>query len=244
MHEYDEIGEVYGEQIRLRPERVYVYVPTFRIYLGDVRGLDVLDLACGDGFMTEIIAGMKPNRLVGVDISPGQIDRARRSAHFGELDIEYVVADAAALPDLGVFDVATAAFLLHYAKTQEELQAMCREIALSLKPGGRFVALNNNPRCPIVEQMQYRVTIRPVGELYEGAPLRVTFYNDVGGEICSFTNYYWTEETYEAALRNVGFTDIQWHPLQVAELGMIRFPQGYWDQYLADSSPTILTCNF
>ena len=41
--------------------------------------------------------------------------------------------------------IVAAAYLFNYADTEEKLAAMCRTVARSLKPGGRFVTVNNNP---------------------------------------------------------------------------------------------------
>jgi hypothetical protein len=54
------------------------------------------------------------------------------------VDGELVAFDADGRPDLP----------LNYAATREELLAMCRTIADCLKPGCRFVSVNNNPAQP------------------------------------------------------------------------------------------------
>jgi ubiquinone/menaquinone biosynthesis C-methylase UbiE len=74
------------------------------------------------------------------------IDLARASEHESPLGIEYVVGDARTLRTGERFDLAAAADLLNYAETEEALTAMCRTIGAALKPGGRFVTVNNDPR--------------------------------------------------------------------------------------------------
>ena len=55
------------------------------------------------------------------------------------------MADARELSGEDPVDLAVAAYLLNYARTGDELQAMCDGIARSLRPGGRFVTVNTNP---------------------------------------------------------------------------------------------------
>lgn len=54
--------------------------------------------------------------------------------------------DVAEMPELGTFDLAVAMYLLHYATTEDELTAMCRNTAADLRPGGRLVALTVDSR--------------------------------------------------------------------------------------------------
>src|SRR5439155_459553 len=84
-------------------------------------------------------------RVGGVDISAAMIDLARQEEARKPLGIEYSVQDVKQL-DLGVsFDLVFAAYLLNYAVTKEELLEMCQAVARHLKPGCRFVTINNNP---------------------------------------------------------------------------------------------------
>jgi len=61
--EYDSLVRAYQRSKSL-PFRVYSEIPNHLESLGDLRGLDVLDLACGEGFYTRLIkqAGGRPRR--------------------------------------------------------------------------------------------------------------------------------------------------------------------------------------
>ncbi len=62
--------------------------------LGDVRGLRVLDLACGPGRIARELA-RRGARAVGVDISDVLLDRARAAEIEEPLGIRYLNVDAA-----------------------------------------------------------------------------------------------------------------------------------------------------
>jgi toxoflavin synthase len=108
-------------------------------------GKSVLDLACGEGFYTRFIKRRGAARVVGVDISQGMIELARREEETNRLGIEYRIQDAKQLVLNETFDVVVAGHLLNYAQTYSELLEMCSAITRHLKPGCRFVTVNNNP---------------------------------------------------------------------------------------------------
>ncbi len=98
----------------------------------------VLDVACGTGDLTAMLARKGAARVVGADFCPPMIQRAREK--FPRLPIEWVEADAMALPfGAGEFDVVTTAFGL---RNLPQPGAALREFARVLKPGGRLVVLD------------------------------------------------------------------------------------------------------
>jgi toxoflavin synthase len=72
------------------------------------------------------------------------VELAKASEHRQPLGIEYRVADARAIDYVAEFDLVIAAYLLNYAPSEQELFAMASAIHRSLRPGGRFITINNN----------------------------------------------------------------------------------------------------
>src|SRR6266545_7467729 len=142
--DYDAIAADY-KRAKQQPWRFYVERYTLLQLIGDLRGLAVLDLACGEGYYTREFRHRGGARVVGVDASEGMIRLARAEEARRPLGIEYRVQDARALHGAEGFDLVVAAYLLNYASTKEELREMCGAIARALKPGSRFVGVNNNP---------------------------------------------------------------------------------------------------
>src|SRR5262245_24407172 len=141
---YDTIAEEY-KRAKLQAWRHHIEVYTLFELVGDVAGKSVLDLACGEGFQTRLLKQEGAARVVGVDISAGMLDLARKEESQRARAIEYYIEDAKKLDLDDQFDMVFAAYLLNYASTKEELLEMCRAIARHLKAGGRFVSVNNNP---------------------------------------------------------------------------------------------------
>jgi ubiquinone/menaquinone biosynthesis C-methylase UbiE len=102
--------------------------------LGVRKEEDVLDVACGTGNAT-IPAARAGARVVGADLTPELFDAARRRAVDAGVEVDWVEADAEALPfDDESFDVVLSTFGCMFAP-RHELAA--REIGRVLRPGGR-----------------------------------------------------------------------------------------------------------
>ena len=103
-------------------------------------GMSVLDVGCGTGAITRGIAeAVGPSgRVVGVDVNPGLIARARQ-AHDGVPGLSFEVADLFGLPYQGEFDVVTAARVLQWLA--DPLAAL-RGLTRAAKPGGLCLVLD------------------------------------------------------------------------------------------------------
>jgi ubiquinone/menaquinone biosynthesis C-methylase UbiE len=114
--------------------------------LGDVRGKSLLDLACGDGFYTRRFrAECGADPVMGVDLSPRQIERAEAIEQHQPLGIEYRVGDVMELELDRGFDVATAIHLLHYLENAGQIASTLSRIYDLLSNHGYFVTMIANP---------------------------------------------------------------------------------------------------
>jgi ubiquinone/menaquinone biosynthesis C-methylase UbiE len=240
--QYDAIAEQYA-RTRASPLRRWVEQPSFLQLIGDVRGLRVLDLACGDGFYTRALQAAGAAEVIGVDISPAMIALARQAEGEQPVGIDYVCADAAALPDLGRFDCVVAAYLLHYASDIDALASMCAGIARSLSPGGRFVTLNENPAEPAEADglyAQYGFTKTIDGAVVDGAVIRYRMLAGRGS--FGFSARYYRRATYEAVLAAAGFHAVCWHALMLDPAGADAIGADYFTAYLARPPVIGLSC--
>ena len=109
--------------------------------LGDVAGLDVVELGCGTAYFSARLAkaGARP---VGVDVTPAQLTTARRCME--ETGIEFPLVEASAedvpLPDAS-FDLA---FSEYGASLWCDPTRWVPEAARLLRPAGRLVFLTNS----------------------------------------------------------------------------------------------------
>jgi trans-aconitate 2-methyltransferase len=97
----------------------------------------VLDIGCGDGFVTARLAARLPHgSIVGVDASPSMIDTARSRPEPGGAHVEFRVADARDLPFRDEFDVVVSFNALHWVT---EPAAALAGIARALHLAGRAI---------------------------------------------------------------------------------------------------------
>jgi len=109
---------------------------TFRL-IGSVKGKNVLDLACGEGYNTRILA-RKGAKVIGVDHSKRLIDLAEAEERKEQLGIRYYRIDATCLRGIsdGFFDLVTCFMAL---QDIEDYEGAVAEVARVLKQDGRFV---------------------------------------------------------------------------------------------------------
>jgi trans-aconitate 2-methyltransferase len=95
----------------------------------------VLDVGCGDGFITHAIAGMVPGGdVIGVDPSARMVATAHAIPVKAKSGPRFVRADARRLPFGAHFDVVVSFNALHWVPEQRQALA---EVASVLKPSGR-----------------------------------------------------------------------------------------------------------
>jgi toxoflavin synthase len=241
--DYNQIAEDYKKS-KEAPWRLHMEQYNFFTVLGDVTGRSVLDLACGEGHYTRRIKQRGAGRTVGVDISARMIELAQEEEKRRPLGIDYIVADAAKVQVGEPFDFVIAAYLLNYAQTADQLRAIAEGISRNLKPGGRFVTVNNNPVQPpetFPLTRKYEFIKSTPGKLVEGAPITFTCFN-ADGRTIDIENYYLSPETHQRVLESVGLKNVRWHPLKLDPAGEKEHDRGYWDDFIATQPIICLDC--
>ena len=235
---YDHIAKQYQKSKTL-PFREFVEWYSYRKLLGNIAGKSVLDLACGEGFYTRRIKENGAGSVIGVDISAKMIELARQQETASPLMIDYIVGDVLKLGEIGRFDLVVASYLLNYARSKEQLLDMCRTIVVNLKPGGRFVSINNNPDQPpesFPTCEKYGFIKRLSGSLKEGSAIIYEFYRQ--GQKFRIDNYYLSRKTHEWAFDKAGFTQIRWVKIEVDPDGIKKFGPVYWQDFI-DHEPIV-----
>jgi MPBQ/MSBQ methyltransferase len=107
------------------------------------RGSTVLDVGCGIGGSSRLLAREFGLRVIGISISPGQIERAR-SLTPADLDCHFMVMDAL---DLDLADASVdAVWTVEAAPHIADKQRFASELLRVLRPGGLLVAADWNRR--------------------------------------------------------------------------------------------------
>lgn len=119
--------ELYEEKHHFVPE----YGRGLFGYLPEQAGLSILDLGCGTGLLTRLLAE-KGHLVVGIDNSAEMIRKAR-TLH---PNICFETADACALPWNERFDIVFSNAVFHWIR---EPRLLLQNVWKTLKPGGRLI---------------------------------------------------------------------------------------------------------
>jgi demethylmenaquinone methyltransferase/2-methoxy-6-polyprenyl-1,4-benzoquinol methylase len=116
----------------------------------------VLDLGCGTGQLTRLIAESVPKgEIVGVDLTPEMIEEARRalSERFSSA-VNFQTGKGESLDlDTGYFDTATSAFTL---RNVEDVRQVLSEMQRVVKPGGKVFTLElAKPSIPLFSNLYF-----------------------------------------------------------------------------------------
>jgi SAM-dependent methyltransferase len=118
-------------------------VPEARLnLLGDVTGRDVVELGCGTAYVGAWLKRRGARRVVGVDVTPAQLETARRMDEQFGLGLDLIEANA---EDTGLraasFDLAVSEY---GASIWCDPHKWVPETARLLRPGGELVFLRNS----------------------------------------------------------------------------------------------------
>jgi ubiquinone/menaquinone biosynthesis C-methylase UbiE len=132
---WDENAEVWTKLVRAGYDhyRDGLNTPAFLEMLPDVDGLSSLDVGCGEGYNTRLLA-KRGAHITGIDISRNFIRHAREAEEKQPLGIRYEIASAVDLPfDEASFDLTVAFMSL---MDIPETEMVLAEVFRVLRPGG------------------------------------------------------------------------------------------------------------
>ncbi len=186
---------------------------------------DAVDVACGTGDLTELIAEAGARRVLGIDYTPAMLDVARvksgrssKSGRPGRAAPEYRTGDATRLdlPD-GSFDVLTIAFGI---RNVGDPAAAIREFFRVLRPGGRLLVLEfSEPRNPVVRlgnRLYTRHLMPWTATLVSGD--RSGAYRYLPKSVATFL----TPDQLAGLAGDAGFTDLAIRPLTFGTCSIVR----------------------
>jgi ubiquinone/menaquinone biosynthesis C-methylase UbiE len=125
-----------------------------------VHGKDVLDVACGSGYGSQILARAGARSVVGVDLSPHAVEHAK--AHHAADNLRFETGDAQSLsqfPDASFDAVVSFETIEHLPDDHQYLRAVRRV----LRPGGTYIVSTPDRR---PGPTKARFTGRPANEFH------------------------------------------------------------------------------
>lgn len=149
---FDQIAGEYDEALPAHVVEHYLRKRVAYVQANCPRG-DGLDVGCGTGVLAQRLAAAG-FRMWGVDPSEGMLGVLARDAP----DVQAAVASGTELPfESDRFDLVLTVAVMHHIAAPAAVHETLIEMVRVLKPGGRLVVWDHNPRNPYWKLLMARV---------------------------------------------------------------------------------------
>ena len=220
--QWNNLADYWVQQVRYEEQlwRDSLNAPAFKKMVGDVQGLRLLDMGCGEGYFSRFYAKAGAD-VTGIDFSDNQIAAAQEEESRAPLGIRYQRADASKMGDVESegFDIVISFMAL---MDIEDYEGAIMQAARVLKPGGRFMFILIHPcfgwsrRGPdeeVLVRWEYRSLedgsrephYLKIFEYFTNHPFKMRWKDDEGHEVAVTTQFHRTLTDYVRALRKNGF---------------------------------------
>jgi SAM-dependent methyltransferase len=175
---FDSIATVYDESLPPHVVEHYLRKRTAFVLAHCPRG-DGLDVGCGTGVLAERLAGAG-YQMVGVDPSAGMLEMLEARTPL----VRAVHASGTSLPfDDDSFDLVLTVAVMHHIADPADVRQTLAEMVRVVKPSGRVLVWDHNPRNPYWGRLMARVPQDPGEERLISEAEIVTGLRAAGGRI-------------------------------------------------------------
>ncbi|EJU05938.1 S-adenosyl-L-methionine-dependent methyltransferase [Dacryopinax primogenitus] len=203
--QYDSIARIYTDATESSLHNTYIERPAMRQLIGNVTGLDVLDLGCGTMILGSKLLEEGAASVTGVDGSSEMLHLASQRikaewkprVSLAEHDLNRPLH----LPDAKMYDLIVSSLALHYL---EDWKPVLGSAHILLKPRGRFILSVHHPFADWVhhpESGSYHsgpTLLHEDWDVGEQGTIRISFYRRSLAEICrAFTDAGWIIQRIE-----------------------------------------------
>jgi SAM-dependent methyltransferase len=217
--------------------------------LGNCTGIKVLDLGGGSGLHARKAADAGAAVVDVVDVSAAmmQIGKDIETKFGREGIIRWHEADVSKpLTEQGIsvlhpgqYDIVLANWVFDHATSLEDLKGMWHNIAVYVRPGGKFLGVRvANPRAECVQDGKYGVRFENVEQIPDGVRYQVVCLTEppFAFEATSMEASYTLDHDIP---RQLGFVDIG--VLSPEDTGIVKGNQEFWRIYLEDPHFVLVT---
>lgn len=213
--------------------------------LGNIRDKALIDLACGDGFYTRKFrteCGASP--VIGVDLSPKAIERARVIEQADPRGIEYRTGNVVSLELARHFDIATAIHLLHYLQNAREIESALAAVHDLLRSRGLFVTMMANPEFDLERhdasdskaKFGYYFSLAEPGN---GGLMRFHPGGFEKERELTLEFRRWERDFINDIAHAVGF-EPEWHDPFIDGVGLEKYGKSFFENYLSNPQSKLL----
>ncbi|MFW9907392.1 MAG: class I SAM-dependent methyltransferase [Candidatus Thorarchaeota archaeon] len=205
---WDKLSEYYQNSRRLSLDNFHygAFAPGDKELgiLGDVKGLDVLDVGCGGGQNSIVLAKMGAKSVKAIDQSEMQLGHARKLAEEQGVSITFLKRNMEELLGLNdaSFDLVVSSHAMNYAS---DLIRVFNECARVLRSKGRIVICLNHPLYVVLGQALEDDDFSKIVNYFEGIRDIWDWTNADGEMIATFESRSWRFEHIINGLIETGF---------------------------------------
>ncbi len=169
--------------------------------LPDPAGMDVLDLGCGFGWHCAWAAEQGAASVLGIDLSEKMLAEAAKRCLAEQIRYRCCAIEDYEYP-ADSFDLVVSSLAFHYI---EDFVNICRGVAHTLRPGGRFVFSVEHPVFTAEGRQDWlygedgNIRCWPVDRYFSAGPREAVFLGE------KMTKYHRTLTQYVGALLAAGF---------------------------------------
>ena len=192
-----------SRNIGFRPKKLFGML--LKEFIGAEDGCKIIDLGCGTGFFTRILAEQfKNSEVVGMDIDEELLKGATDISRSENLNIKYEVGDITNINyEDNTFDVVVSDIML---ECFEDTTVPLKEMKRICKPGGVIVSIepfyqNNFSYFPEVKDKYIRDTLLKwdrEGRDYGLGPMLPEYFNSIGLRNIDMINWFWGTIGYQS----------------------------------------------
>lgn len=135
-----------------------------------IAGCNILDLGCGEGYVSRELMKRKAKRTLGIDISENMIESAKKQQLSEPYEgLEYSVADLRERENICFerFDLVVAVFLFNYMTLSETRRTLQGAFSV-LESGGRLIFAVPHPALPFLKEDKFPFYFDATGGYFSG----------------------------------------------------------------------------
>jgi SAM-dependent methyltransferase len=153
MSHFDDVADIYDETLPAHVAEHYLAKRTRFVLSTCAPPARLLDVGCGTGALAERLAA-RGYEVTGLDPSPGMLDRLRARTP----GIKAVQGSATQMPfGDGEFDLSLSVATMHHIADAAAVRSALTEMVRVVRPGGRVIVWDHNPRNPYWPRLMERV---------------------------------------------------------------------------------------
>lgn len=180
---YSKHAAKYDSMIQTNIYNAMYDFPSMTALIGDVTGLDIVDLGCGSGVYAQYFIDNHAAKVTCIDASSEMIDIVQ-SKLGTRVDTHVIdISQGLAVIEAGSADRVISALMIHYLA---DLNALCADVSRILKQGGEFVFSTHHPFADFNDSASDNYFQRElITDMWNtvGEPVKVQFYRRALSEI-------------------------------------------------------------